>query len=98
MKALIVVVFQRTEDAAEQKSISDEDGIWCAGYPAGFDPRTERHGGPSGLATRGEVWDVHSLGTVLGRGCGSILANHGAQGRDLRRRVSCVARSLQSRE
>ena len=90
--------FQGAEDAAEQKNISGEDGSCCPGHPAGFDPRTEQHGGPTGLATRGKVWDVHSLGTVLGGGCGSILVNHGAHGRDLRGGVSRIVRSLQSCE
>src|SRR5712675_3807973 len=87
---------QGAEDAAEQKNFSGEAGSGCAGRPGSFVPRTKQYGRPVGMAARGKVWNVHSLGTLLRGGRGSILADHGAHRRNLRGGVSRVARSLQS--
>src|SRR6267142_3260816 len=87
---------QGAEDAAEQKNFSGQAGSRCAGPPGSIVPRTKQYGRPVGMAARGKVWNVHSLGTLLRGGRGSILADHGAHRRNLRGGVSRVARSLQS--
>src|SRR5712675_1982938 len=88
---------QGAEDAAQQKNFSGQTGSRCAGRSGSFVPRSRQYGRPLGMAARGEVWNVHSLGTVLSGGRGSILADHDAHGRNLGGGVSRVAHSLQSR-
>src|SRR5882762_6055110 len=85
-----VVSSWKAKDAAEQKIISGEDGSRRASHAGAFVLRTGRYGGPTRLAARGKVWNVHPLGTVLCGWRGSILADHGTHGRNLRGGVSRV--------
>src|SRR6266700_326244 len=91
-----VVSSWKAKDAAEQKNISGEDRSRCAGRPGAFVSRTDHYGRPTRLATRGKIWNVHPLGTVLCGRRGSILADHGTHGRNLRGGLSRLARSFQS--
>src|SRR5258708_10528933 len=69
---------QGAEDAAQQKNFSGQTGSRCAGRPGSFVPRSRQYGRPFGMAARGKVWNVHSLGTVLSGGGGRILCRPGA--------------------
>src|SRR5882762_4626451 len=91
-----VVSSWKAKNAAQQKNISGEDGSCCPGRPGALVPRTGHYGRPARLAARGKVWNVHPLGTVLCGRRGSILADHGTHGRNLRGGVSRVARPFQS--